>query len=281
MRELFEYLSYPFVRYALIVGVLIALCASVLGVILVLKHFSFLGDGLSHVAFGAMAVAAVMGLSNNLLIVIPVVFASAIILLYSSKSKKMEGDLAVGLLAVGSLAIGYLLMNIFPSSSNISADVCTSLFGSTSILTLSKFQVTFCIVLSIVVIVSLILFYNRIFAITFDEDFTRASGLNTKLYNLVLAIIIASVIVLAMNLVGSLLISALVIFPAASSLRLFKSFKSVTISSAIIGLLTSLFGIIVSIFIEAPVGPMIVTFDILVFLCFYVVGLIKNRRSIK
>lgn len=278
--QLIMYLNYPFVRYALIVGVLIALCSSLLGVTLVLKRFSFIGDGLSHVAFGAMAVAAVAGLTNDMLIVMPVTIISAVLLLRTGSNARIKGDAAVAMISVGALAIGYLLMNVFSKSANVSGDVCTTLFGSTSILTLTELEVWVCIILSIVVVAAFIFFYNKIFSVTFDENFARATGTKAGLYNLLIAIIIAVIIVLAMNLVGSLLISALIIFPALSAMRVFKSFKSVTICSAVISVICAASGIILSIIIPdkgLPVGSTIVAVDIVVFAVFWVIGLIKER----
>lgn len=278
-EKLADYLTYPFVRYALIVGVLIALCSSLLGVTLVLKRFSFIGDGLSHVAFGAMAVAAIAGITNNMLIAMPITIFAAIVLLKTGQNAKINGDASVAMISVAALAIGYLLMNLFPVTSNVSSDVCTALFGSVSILTLTKTDVWLCLTLSIVVVLLFIFFYHKIFAVTFDENFVKASGSKANLYNLLIAVIIAVVIVLAMNLVGSLLISALVIFPALSSMRVFKTFKSVTISSAIVSVLCALFGLLFSILISTPVGPTIVVVDVLVFGVFYLIGLLKRRTA--
>ena len=281
MREFFNqigaYFQFQFVQYAFIVGILIALCSSLLGVTLVLKRFSFIGDGLSHMAFCTMAVAAVVNLTNSMIISLPVTIIAAIILLRSSTNAKIKGDAAVAMLAVGSLAIGYLLMNVFPTSSNVSADVCTTLFGSVSILTLSTFEVWMCFGLSLFTVVVFIVFYNKIFAVTFDENFARATGVKANLYNLLIAVVTAIIIVLAMNLVGSLLISALIIFPALSSMRVFKSFKSVTISSAIVSVVCTATGILVSIMAGTPVGPTIVVADIVTFLVFLVVGLILSH----
>ena len=281
MAEVFSklgmYFQLPGVRYAFIVGVLIALCSSLLGVTLVLKRFSFIGDGLSHVAFGAMAVAAVMNISNNMLIVMPVTVIAAVLLLASGKRAKIKGDAAVAMISVGALAIGYLLMNQFPSSSgNVSGDVCSTLFGSYSILTLNESDVWICAVLSIVVVAMFILFYNKIFAVTFDEDFARATGTRATLYNFLIAIIIAVIIVLAMNLVGSLLISALVIFPALSAMRVFKTFKSVTVCSACLSVFCSAAGIIISIIVGTPVGSTIVAADIIAFIVFQIIGTVKG-----
>ncbi|MGN1015145.1 MAG: metal ABC transporter permease [Butyricicoccus sp.] len=272
LATLSMYLTYPFVRYALIAGVLIALCSSLLGVTLVLKRFSFIGDGLSHVAFGAMAMAAVCNLSNNMLFILPVTIACAILLLRGGQNTKIKGDAAVAMISVGSLAIGYLLMNLFSSSSNLSGDVCSTLFGSTSILTLSVTDVWLCAALSIAVVAVFVLFYHKIFAVTFDESFAQAVGTNAKAYNLLIAIVIAVIIVLAMNLVGSLLISALVIFPALSAMRVFKSFRAVTICSAVLSVSCALIGILISILAGTPVGSTIVAVDIAAFAVFFLLG---------
>ena len=279
LNNLSLYLQYPFVRYALIVGVLIALCASILGVTLVLKRFSFIGDGLSHVAFGAMAIATVLGFTNNMLFTMPVTVLCAIAILGSTRFTKVRGDAAVAMISVSALAIGYLLMNVFPTSGNVSGDVCSTLFGSLLILTLSKAEVIICIVVSVIVICLFILFYNKIFAVTFDGDFARATGTRADLYNLIIAVIIAVIVVLAMNLVGSLLISALVVFPALSAMRVFKSFKSVTICAAIISVICALMGMIVSIAVGTPVGSTIVAADILAFLIFAFAGRITGRAA--
>lgn len=273
------YLEYPFVRYALIVGVLISLCSSLLGVTLVLKRLSFIGDGLSHVAFGAMAVAGVVGLSNEMALVLPITILCAVLLLYGSQNAKIKGDAAVAMISVGALAIGYLLMNLFSTSGNISGDVCSTLFGSTSILTLTETEVWLCIVLSVVVVLAFIFFYHKIFAVTFDEAFAKATGTKAGLYNLLIAIIIAVIIVLAMNLVGSLLISALVIFPALSAMRVFKSFKSVTICSAVLSVCCSLTGILVSILAGTPVGSTIVAVDIVIFALFSFAGMLHGGKK--
>ncbi|MDD6022386.1 MAG: metal ABC transporter permease [Oscillospiraceae bacterium] len=278
MTEIFEklvsYLHYPFVRYALIVGVLIALCSSLLGVTLVLKRFSFIGDGLSHVAFGAMAIAAILNFTNDMPFVMVVTIICAVLLLRTGQNTKIKGDAAVAMISVGALAIGYLLMNIFSTSSNLSGDVCSTLFGSTSILTLTKSEVYICAALSVIVVAVFILFYNKIFAVTFDENFAIATGTKASAYNLCIAVIVAVIIVLAMNLVGSLLISALVIFPALSAMRLFKSFKSVTICSAVLSVVCSLSGILISILFGTPVGSTIVAVQIAAFAVFYILGLI-------
>ena len=272
MDTLIDYFQFSFVQYAFIVGILIALCSSLLGVTLVLKRFSFIGDGLSHVAFGAMSIAAVLNLSNNMYLVLPFTVVAAILLLRTGKNAKIQGDAAVAMISVGSLALGYLVMNVFKSSNNVAGDVCSTLFGATSILTLKRSEVWLCVILSVIVITAFIVFYNKIFAVTFDENFAQAVGTHASIYNLVIAIIIAVIIVLAMNLVGSLLISALVIFPALSSMRLFRSFKSVTICSAVISVFCAVSGLIISILAETPVGSTIVAADLVVFLLFCLMG---------
>lgn len=270
------YFAYPFVRYALIVGVLIALCSSLLGVTLVLKRFSFIGDGLSHVAFGAIAIAAVLNLSNQMILVFPITIVCAILLLRTGQNTKIKGDAAIAMISVGALAIGYLIMNLFSASSNVSGDVCSTLFGSTSILTLTQGEVWLCAILSLVVIAIFTLFYNKIFAVTFDENFALSTGTNANAYNLLIAIVIAVIIVLAMNLVGSLLISALVIFPALSAMRVFQNFRAVTICSAVLSVICAFLGILVSILASTPVGSTIVAVNIVAFALFCAVGKLKN-----
>ena len=272
LEKLALYWAYPFVRYALAVGVLIALCSSLLGVTLVLKRFSFIGDGLSHVAFGAMAIAAVLGMTDDMPLTLGITVICAILLLRTGQHTKIKGDAAVAMISVGSLAIGYLLMNLFSTSSNLSGDVCSTLFGSTSILTLTQTEVWLCAGLSVVVVAVFILFYNKIFAVTFDEDFAKAVGTRADLYNLLIAVIIAVVIVLAMNLVGSLLISALVIFPALSAMRVYKNFRAVTVCSAVLSVCCAVIGILISILAGTPVGSTIVAVDIAAFLIFTAAG---------
>lgn len=266
MSGIFEklslYFEYPFVRYALIVGVLIALCSSLLGVTLVLKRFSFIGDGLSHVAFGAMAIAAILKLTNEFPLVMVITVLCAVLLLSTGQNTKIKGDAAVAMISVGSLAVGYLLMNLFSASTNLSGDVCSTLFGSTSILTLTKSEVWLCIIFSVLVIAVFLFFYQKIFAVTFDENFARATGTHAGLYNLMISVIVAIIIVLAMNLVGSLLISALVIFPALSAMRIFKTFKSVTICAAVLSVFCSVIGILISILAGTPIGSTIVVVQI-------------------
>lgn len=283
MTELMEqfsvYFSFPFVRYALIVGVLISLCSSLLGVTLVLKRFSFIGDGLSHVAFGALSIATVLKINNTMFLVLPLTVLSAILILAAGNRTRIKGDAAIAMLSVSALAFGYLLMNIFSASANLSGDVCSTLFGSTSILTLTKGEVYLCAALSVIVVAVFVFFYNKIFAVTFDEDFAAAAGTNARAYNLLLAVIIAVIIVLAMNLVGSLLISALIIFPALSAMRFFRSFLSVTICSCVLSVVCSLAGLLVSIVAGTPVGSTIVAADLAAFLIFCAAGTARKRMT--
>lgn len=277
IENLTTYLQYPFVQYALIVGVLIALCSSLFGVTLVLKRFSFIGDGLAHVAFGAMAIASILNFSNNMLFILPVTILCAVLLLHTGQNTKIKGDAAIAMLSVGALAVGYLLMHLFATGPNLAGDVCSTLFGSTSILTLTAGEVKLCVVLSVIVGCFFLFFYNKIFAVTFDEDFAKATGSRADLYNLVIAVIIAVIIVLAMNLVGSLLISALVIFPALSAMRIFQTFFSVTVCSAVMSVSCALGGILISIVGGTPVGATIVVVQILVFAAACVVGKVLER----
>ena len=280
MNEIFAklamYMEFPFVRYAVIVGVLIALCSSLLGVTLVLKRFSFIGDGLSHVAFGALSVAAVLGMTNRMTVVLPITLVAAVLLLRAGKEAKIKGDAAIAMISVTSLAFGYLLMNLFSASANVSGDVCSTLFGSTSILTLTKQEVWLSVALSVVILLIFVLFYQKIFAVTFDEDFARAVGTNAGRYNLIIAVVVAAIIVLAMNLVGSLLISAFVIFPALSSMRLFHTFFSVTVCSAVLSVLCALSGILLSVLAGTPVGATVVAMDAAAFLFCCAAGEIRG-----
>ncbi|MBR4670380.1 MAG: metal ABC transporter permease [Butyrivibrio sp.] len=276
MDKLTLFFSYSFVRYAFIVGILIALSASLLGVTLVLKRFSYIGDGLSHVAFGAMAVASVLKLTNQTLLILPVTVICAVLLLKNGQKAMIKGDAAIAMLSVGALAFGYLLMNVFTTSANVSGDVCSTLFGSMSILTLTKNEVIICAILSVIVVVMFIFLYNKIFAVTFDEDFSKATGVNADGYNLLIAIMIAVIIVVSMNLVGSLLISALVIFPAISAMRLFKSFLGVTVFAAVLSVVCAFSGMIFSVLAGTPVGSTIVIADVCAFAITSLIAAIKG-----
>lgn len=270
MPDLFEtfcgYLQYGFVQRAFVVGILISLCASLLGVMLVFRRFSYLGDSLSHVAFGAMAIAAALNFSDDLLVMLPVTILCAVFLLRSGNGSLIKGDASIAMMSVGSLAMGYLLMNLFSKKANLSGDVCSTLFGSTSILTLSLLDAVLCASLSIVVILLFVIFYNQIFAVIFDETFAKASGIPVEAFNLFAAIVTATVIVFAMRLVGSLLVSALIIFPTVSAMRLFKSFRGVTLFAVVLSVLCTAIGIVIAILAGTPVGSTIVGINLVAFL---------------
>ena len=273
------YFSYPFVRYAMIVGVLIALSSSLLGVSLVLKRFSFIGDGLSHVAFGAMAVATVLDVANDTAVVLPLTILAAVFLLRTGQNAKLKGDAAIAMISVGALAFGYLILNLFSRSANISGDVCSTLFGSTAILTLTRTDLWICIGMSVLVILIFLLFYHKIFAVTFDETFAQATGIKVGAYNLLIAVVTASVIVLAMRLVGSLLISALIIFPALSAMRIFRSFRLVILASAVISVVCAAAGIFLSILASTPVGATVVCMNMAVFALSSLAGMCAAGRA--
>ena len=276
-EKVWEYFRFPFVRHALVVGVLVALCSSLLGVTLVLKRYSYIGDGLSHVAFGAMTIATVMSVSNSLIIVLPITVAAAILLLRVGQNARIKGDAALAMISVGSLAIGYLLLNVFSTSSNVAGDVCSTLFGSTGFITLSSTDVITCVILSVIVIALYVIFYHKIFAVTFDENFAKASNVRAGAYNLLIATVTAVVIVLSMRLVGSLLITALIIFPALSSMRIFKNFRSVVICSSVLSVICAIFGLVISILAETPTGATIVATNIIAFLVCSLIGRLPNK----
>ena len=263
------YFSFPFVRYALLVGVMISLCSALFGVVLVLKRFSFLGDGLSHAGYGALAVATMMGVSNELWVVLPVTAALAVLLLKRGQKAKVEGDAALAMVSVGALAIGYMILSKSSDAANVSGDVCGTLFGAASILTLDKGDVAFCAGLSLAVILVFTVFYNRIFSVTFDEDFAEGTGIDVKRYNTVIAVIAAVIIVAAMRFVGSLLVSALIVFPALSAMRIQKSFRGTVICSAVVAVISASLGIVFSILLSVPIGPSIVVMNILIFLILF------------
>ena len=284
MKDIFDtlsvYFQYDFVVKAMIVGVLIGFCSSLLGVTLVLKRYSFIGDGLSHVAFTGMAVAMIFSFTNKMIIILPVTIIAAILMLMTGQNTKINGDAAVAMISVGALAIGYLLLNVFSTSANISGDVCSTLFGATSILTLTDFDVYLCVIMSVIVLLFYLIFYHKIFAITFDENFAKATGIKASVYNILMATITAFIIVLAMNLVGSLLISALVIFPALSSMRVFKNFKAVVICSGIFSVVCAALGLIIALLEGTPVGSTIVAVDICGFIIFTIAGcFVGGRRA--
>ena len=271
-----SYLQMPFVRYAFIVVILLSICSAIVGVTLILKRLSFIGDGLSHVAFGSMAISAVLSLTNSMILVMPITIIFAIILLKAGQNAKIKGDALIAILSVSALGVGYLIMNLFSTSSNVSGDVCSALFGSNKLLSLTLTDVIVSIVICIVIIALYLCFYNKIFSVTFDEDYAKATGIKTEIYNVFIAVIIAILIVLSMTLIGSLLVSALIIFPSLSAMRIFKSFKKVVIFSVIYAFISAFFGMIISIILSTPVGATIVTFELILFgLCFLVGALVK------
>lgn len=275
-----DFLAQAYVQRALLVSVLVALCAAMLGVSLVLRRFSLIGDGLSHVAFGSMAVAAVLGVTE-IYVSMPVTIGSAILLLRGNSKAKLKGDAAIALVSVSSLAIAYLLFSKF-STGNVSSDVCKTLFGSSSIMTLSDMDVIVSIVMAVLVLLFFVFFYQKIFAITFDESFARATGTRTAVYNTLMAAITGIVIVLAMKMVGALLITALIVFPVLAAMRLFSSFHSVMLSSALIAVVGAFSGVIASLMIPGlPVGSTIVAADLIFFLLSLFVRLVvRFVRSI-
>lgn len=278
-QEIGYYLQFDFVKYALIVGVLISLSCAILGVTLVLKRYAMIGDGLSHVAFGAMTIAMVLTIADMYLM-LPITIVVAILLIRLTNKGKVKNDSAIAMLSVGALAFGYLIVNLFSTSSNISGDVCSTLFGATSILTLSPLDVWTCVILTIVVLFYFIFFHNKIFAMTFDEDFSKATGTKVAVYNNIMAVIVGVVIVLAMKLVGSLLISALIVFPALSAIRLFKSYKMVIIFASIISVIGGVLGILISMLWGTPVGATIVVLNIFIyFVCFLIEIILKNVKK--
>ena len=270
-EKLVFYFQYPFVWYALIVGVLIALCSSLLGVTLVLKRFSFIGDGLSHVAFGAMAIASVLNFSNNMLFVMPVTVICAVLLLRTGQSTKIKGDAAIALISTTSLAVGVMVISL---TTGMNTDVCNYLFGS--ILSMSQSDVNLSVVLSVILLVLFVLFYNRIFAVTFDESFAKATGTNAGLYNMLIALLTALIIVLGMRMMGALLITSLIVFPALTSMRLCTRFKAVIINSAIISVLCLWVGLTISYVYATPTGASTVLCNIIVFFLYWIIQSVKG-----
>jgi len=269
-----EMLSYPFMMRAIIVGVLVALCSALLGVSLVLKRYSMIGDGLSHVGFGALAIATATRWAP-LAVSIPLVLAAAFFLLRISENSKIKGDSAIALISTGSLAIGVMVISM---TSGMNIDVYNYMFGS--ILAINKSDVVLSVILSFIVLVLYLFFYSRIFAVTFDESFAKATGINAGMYNMLIALLTAVTIVLGMRLVGALLISSLIVFPAVTSMRLFKSFRSVVISSAIISVVSFLVGIMASYIYATPAGASVVTFNIMLFFIFSFTGFVTRRNRV-
>lgn len=270
LKEMF---SAPILVRALIVGILVSLCAALLGVSLVLKRYSMIGDGLSHVGFGALAVAAVMNLAP-MAVAIPVVILAAFLLLRLSSNSKIKGDSAIALISTGALAIGVMAVSV---SKGVNIDLNSYLFGS--IVSVSGSDVVISVILTLIVLLMFVFFYTKIFAITFDESFAKATGINVNLYNMLIALLTAVTIVIGMRLMGSMLISSLIIFPALSSMRVFKSFKSVTICSAVISVVTFIIGMVISYAADTPCGASIVCVNIAVFTGLSIVGAAASRSG--
>ena len=271
IQEIIEMMSYPFMTRAFLVGSLVALCSALLGVSLVLKRYSMIGDGLSHVGFGAMAIAAAMN-AAPLAVAIPIVIVAAVLLLRINSNAKIKGDAAIALISTSSLAIGVMVISL---TTGMNTDVYNYMFGS--ILAMSSDDLKLSVILSVIVLILFIFFYHKIFAITFDETFARATGVKAGLYNMLIAVLTAVTIVLGMRMMGALLISSLIIFPALSAMRLYKRFSAVIICSAILSVLCAFLGIIVSILGGTPVGSTIVAVDIAAFLVTSLIGKLLER----
>ena len=271
MTELLQLFSYHFIQRAVVVGVLVSLCAALLGVSLVLKRYSMIGDGLSHVGFGALAIASALNLAP-LAVTVPVVCAAAVLLLRLSRNSRINGDAAIALISSSALAIGVVTVSV---TTGMNTEVSSYMFGS--VLSLSRSDAVLSVILSAAVLALFILFYPRIFAVTFDESFSQATGTRTKVYNTLLAVLTAVTVVLGMRMMGALLISSLIIFPALSAMRLCKSFKAVVLCAAVISVLCFLAGLIASYFLETPTGASIVLADLIVFSLCAVLG--KKRKT--
>jgi zinc transport system permease protein len=275
---LWEMFSYNFLIRAVVVGLLVSLCASLLGVSLVLKRYSMIGDGLSHVGFGALAVATALN-AAPLAVSIPVVVIAAFFLLRISESSKIRGDAAIALISTGALAIGVMVISM---TTGMNTDVCNYMFGS--ILAMSKSDVTLSIVLSVVVLVLFVFFYHKIFAVTFDETFARATGTRAGLYNMIIALLTAVTIVLGMRMMGAMLISSLIIFPALSSMRICKTFRAVTVCSALVSVICFFVGVVISYIYATPTGASVVLTNMIVCVVFWILGkrgTVKRREALR
>ncbi|MDR1471206.1 MAG: metal ABC transporter permease [Synergistaceae bacterium] len=270
-RTLSEMFSYTFLVRAFVVGLLVSLCASLLGVSLVLKRYSMIGDGLSHVGFGALAVAMAMNVAP-LAVSIPVVVAAAFLLLRISENSRIKGDSAIALISTSSLAIGVMIISV---TTGMNTDVCNYMFGS--ILAMTKGDVYLSVSLSVVVLSLFVFFYNKIFAVTFDETFARATGVRVRAYNMLIAFLSAVTIVIGMRMMGAMLISSLIIFPALSSMRIYRRFRTVVVSSALISSVCFFVGIVISYIYATPTGASVVSVNLLVFIAFSAARLMSER----
>lgn len=275
LNSIISYFStYPAIRFASLAILLVSVCAALLGVCLVLKRYSMIGDGLSHVSFGTTALATALGLMTPIYIAMPLTVIAAILMLINSSGAKAKGDTAIAMISTGCLAFGYLILNLF--APDASSDACATLFG-TGILAIGADDVILCLCLSSFLLVFFIVFYNKIFSITFDEDFASATGTRVKVYNLLIAAITGITVVIAMNMTGALLVSALITFPALSAMRLFKTFKSVVLCAAAISVICSIIGILTSIVAATPIGPTIVCALLAAFVICYLIGIIFKK----
>lgn len=275
LNSIISYFStYPAIRFASLAILLVSVCAALLGVCLVLKRYSMIGDGLSHVSFGTTALATALGLMTPIYIAMPLTVIAAVLMLINSSGAKAKGDTAIAMISTGCLAFGYLILNLF--APDASSDACATLFG-TGILAIGADDVILCLCLSSFLLVFFIVFYNKIFSITFDEDFASATGTKVKVYNLLIAAITGITVVIAMNMTGALLVSALITFPALSAMRLFKTFKSVVLCAAAISVICSIIGILTSIVAATPIGPTIVCALLAAFVICYLIGIIFKK----
>lgn len=274
MSYILSYFSYSYIRYALLCGVIVSLAASLLGVSLVLKRYSMIGDGLSHVGFGVTALAAVLNINNSLWFSIPIVIVAALFLLRLNEKSKLKGDAAIALVATSALAFGYIISSLSGRTTNV--DVCTFLFGN--LFTINPSEVLPSIILSVVVILAFLLLYNKLFLVTFDENFATASGVRAGLYNILIATLTSITIVVGMKIMGTLLISALIVFPALTSMRVCKSFKSVVIAAGIISVTSCFVGVLLGVSFDLPGGSVIVLVNLAAFIVFSLVEFLKRKK---
>ena len=260
---------------AIVVGTLVSLCASLLGVTLVLKRYSMIGDGLSHVGFGALAIATALQLGNaSMAVSLPIVMASAFVLMWLTEKRRMQGDAAIAVLSTGAIAVGTLLFRL---SDNQYQDICNSLFGTASMALLNDADMWITVAVSVVVVALFVLFYTRIFSVTFDSSFAKATGVHVNVYSMMLAALTAVTVVIGMKMVGAIMVSGLIIFPALSAMRVTKRFRSVMITSAALSLVCFFAGFFLSLLIEAQPGPAIIAVHVLVFLVCTLIGALKTR----
>ena len=273
LEYIVEMFSYPFMQRAFLVGILVSLCASLLGVSLVLKRYSMIGDGLSHVGFGALAVASALNMAP-LAVAVPVVILAAFILLRLSDNGRLKGDAAIAMISTGALAVGVMVVSV---TTGMNSDLNSYMFGS--ILAMSKSDVVLSVVLSVIVLVLYLLFYDKIFAVTFDENFARATGVNVSIYNVLIAVLTAVTIVIGMRMMGAMLISSLIIFPSLTAMRIFKSFRGVVIVSGVLSIICFSIGMVISYIYSTPAGASVVVVNLAAFLIFSLVQAVRQGFS--